>query len=84
MAIVSLGPWYLGERIVAGPSVVKRKKNVSLPFKTKSDAFDFFQNPNAVTVVALRLEIIKRSKFSLYGFAALTPNDRVSSLEITL
>ena len=70
--------------VVVGPSVVKRKEDVSLPFKTVGDAFDFFQNPKAIAIVALRLEIIKRSEFCLHGFAALTPNDRVSSLEITL
>jgi len=74
----------LGVRVVVCASVVKQKEDVSLSLKTVGGAFDLFQNPNAITIVALRLEIIMRSEFCLHGFAALARNDRVSSFEITV
>ena len=55
-----------------------------LTLKTIRDALAFLQNPNAITFVTLRLEIIERSEFCFHRLAALAPNDRVSGLQITI
>ena len=70
--------------VVGGARVVEGKVDVTLTLKTVRDALDFLQNPNAITYVTFRLEIIERSEFRFHPLAALAPNDRVSGLQITI
>ena len=74
----------LGIGVVGGARVVKGELDVALTLKTIRDAFAFLQNPNTITFVTLRLEIIERSEFCFHRLAALAPNDRVSGLQITI
>jgi len=55
-----------------------------LTLKTIRDALAFLQNPNAITFVTFRLEIIERSEFRFHRLAALALDDRVSGLQITI
>jgi len=70
--------------VVGGARVVEGKVDVTLTLETIRDALDFLQNPNAITFVTLRLEIIERSDFRFHCLAALAPDDRVSGLQITI
>jgi len=45
--------------VVGGARVVEGKVDVTLTLKTIRDALDFLQNPNAITFVTFRLEIIE-------------------------
>jgi len=74
----------LGVGVVGGARVVKGAVDVALTLETIRDALDFLQNPNTITFVTLRLEIIERSEFCFHRLAALAPNDRVSGLQITI
>jgi hypothetical protein len=70
--------------VVGGAHVVEGKVDVTLTLKTIRDALDFLKNPNAITFVTLRLEIIERSEVRFYCLAALAPNDGVSGFQITI
>jgi len=70
--------------VVGGARVVEGKVDVTLTLKRIRDALDFLQNPNAITFVTFRLEIIERSEFRFHCLAALAPNDRVRGLQITI
>ena len=61
----------MGVGVVGGARVVKGELDVALTLETIRDALDFLQNPNAITFVTLRLEIIERSVFHFHRFAAL-------------
>ena len=70
--------------VVGGARVVEGKVDVTLTLKTVRDALDFLQNPNAITFVIFRLEIIERRQFRFHRLAALAPNDRVSGLQVAI
>ena len=60
------------------------RTDVALALDTIRDALDFLQNPNAITFVTFRLEIIERREFRFHRLAALAPNDRVSGLQVAI
>ena len=66
--------------VVGGARVVEGKVDVTLTLKT----LDFLQNPNAITFVTFRLEIIERREFRFHRLAELAPNDRVSGLQVAI
>ena len=74
----------MGVGVVGGARVVKGEVDVALTLETIRDALDFLQNPNTISFVTLRLEIIEKSEFRFHCLAALAPNDRVSGLQITI
>jgi len=68
--------------VVGGARVLERKVDVTLTLKTIRDALDFLQNPDAITFVTFRLEIIERSEFRFHRLAALAPRGLQITIEV--
>ena len=53
-----------------------------MSLKTESDGLDLLEQPGAIGIEILDGKIVMGLKFSLHGFTALPPGDRVQRLQI--